>query len=649
LHYGELANAYAALGMGNAARRAARRGVELEPKRSDAYVILGAILRLDTLGREHGDDADRVGAIAALRKGLELDPKHQGGLATLAELLIADPRGAMTSNTRDLDEAIALMRRHDDNEKTHDHDAQIAVALMHEGKWSEAEALARTLPDSTDRSRILIAAIAGGRGPSAAHAEASSVVRESDHDKVMASAATTLMFARRYDAMRALFAEVHDPTGGNALFARIIAHIKPLDLATLDPTDPKSTLVLLTTAVVSGPPHDPPWSPELWTQLRADAGKSAMPWKSMRTIPIPVLEDMVAAVLDPRVDGNARDGWRLSQDDGTSTTHTFFVLDHGRAKLIGDDTHELEVGKLMLGLLGKGDGAAAARWFGWLAEVPGSPIAGLYQQEQARVGTATPSKDAIELAAAFAVKIGAPKLAIPILQRCTAPDVIHKDCRRALAVALATADRYPEAAEVVRTDLDLSPARQVSEHARMLMYAGKRDEAVAEVEAALAKMPDDRLLLVARARLGTLGDWAAAQPWLDRLVDAPTATQSDFNLVAWSRLYFDATPDRAHEVASRGELRDKTIGSAFANTIAAIEAESDRPFSAWSYELKALADHDDAPDSGDWYVVGRIAESYGLRDDAIAAYKRVTPAPPKDLPPTPYLFAHRRLAALGVH
>ena len=44
----------------------------------------------------------------------------------------------------------------------------------------------------------------------------------------------------------------------------------------------------------------------------------------------------------------------------------------------------------------------------------------------------------------------------------------------------------------------------------------------------------------------------------------------------------------------------------------------------------------------------RIAEAYGLRDEAITWYRRCTPAPLRSLGPTGWDFAQKRLKALGV-
>jgi hypothetical protein len=56
----------------------------------------------------------------------------------------------------------------------------------------------------------------------------------------------------------------------------------------------------------------------------------------------------------------------------------------------------------------------------------------------------------------------------------------------------------------------------------------------------------------------------------------------------------------------------------------------------------------DEPDDEEWYVFGRIAEQYGLLEEAEAMYRRL--AKPKNeavIADTSYGLAQRRLKAMG--
>jgi hypothetical protein len=84
------------------------------------------------------------------------------------------------------------------------------------------------------------------------------------------------------------------------------------------------------------------------------------------------------------------------------------------------------------------------------------------------------------------------------------------------------------------------------------------------------------------------------------------------------------------------------------NTLAAVYAGLGRPAEAREILLRSLGEA--RPLGGaDWFVVGRIAEGWGLGDAARAAYARVKPEPVDGAPdPTDArILAERRLAALG--
>jgi tetratricopeptide (TPR) repeat protein len=190
----------------------------------------------------------------------------------------------------------------------------------------------------------------------------------------------------------------------------------------------------------------------------------------------------------------------------------------------------------------------------------------------------------------------------------------------------------------------------IATQADALAHQGKAAEAANLLDQALARTPDDHELLAARARLAIArGPWASARAWVDKLAASPLVDARDLNQLAWSALYYAGTPDQAKALGERAERASVKVAPALANTLAAIEAASDRPFSAWRYLKPAIEAHRDAvPSRADWYVIGRIAEDYGLRDDAIVAYRRVTPPTVHGLGPSSYDFARRALARLGV-
>src|SRR5262249_50736986 len=142
LHQTQLAHILLLSGMGNAARRAARKAIELEPTNADAHVVLGWTLWHDTLGRDYGFDHDRAGAITELKKARTLDPKHVGAAVELARLLERSPSGLVYQADADLKGAAAAWRDAQKLEASEEHQLGLLRVLFWAGELAEAEQVA---------------------------------------------------------------------------------------------------------------------------------------------------------------------------------------------------------------------------------------------------------------------------------------------------------------------------------------------------------------------------------------------------------------------------------------------------------------------------------------------------------------------------
>ena len=74
-------------------------------------------------------------------------------------------------------------------------------------------------------------------------------------------------------------------------------------------------------------------------------------------------------------------------------------------------------------------------------------------------------------------------------------------------------------------------------------------------------------------------------------------------------------------------------------------AEAGEPYKAWQQIVTGVGDN--TFEDSDWYALGRIAETYGLRDDALAYYRRILGQPGATLVPLAIDFAAQRRAILG--
>ncbi len=648
LHHDQIADVYRRLGLGAAARRAARAGVDLEPKSADAHDMLAWQLGHDTLGRQYGSDADRKGAIAEYTKALALDPKHNGALIDFANLLSHDAQGRTTDNKADRIAALALRRRANEGSGSHDQAQAIARDLLRTDQRADAEAAIRALPESADRSALLLAAIAAARDPKEAIQLASSL---QDRARTLRDAGGVLMAMRRYAAADALVAA----SGiGDPLWPEVAKRLAPVELTKLDPMLPETPVRLAIIARLDGiGPRPATVTPELLHDvLEESSGDDIRKWL---LVPRAVGDDILVAVVNPVVEGSPATGWHVMLSIGSAKFGYYVASVGGRPTLLGDTENFYELGRTVRGLLAKNDVAAATRWIDWFAadaHARGDAVtaARFYRDELARAGK--PSREVLELVATILVADKDPAAAVPVLRRCAiSGDAARRACDFDLLFALRKLHHWTELVDVAKGVPETTSYWALAQAlaAEGLYFARDGTAAAALLDAALAKRPDDEKLISMHAKVALgVGGWDATLPWLDKLLALPAPGEQEYNNAAWLHLYYDPTPDKAHELGVRAEQSVKKLSSNVANTLAAIEAESDRPRSAVGYLWKSLAEHADrAPRSADWYVIGRIAESVGLRDDALAAYRRVDKDSDLAIGPTPTLFAARGLARLN--
>jgi tetratricopeptide (TPR) repeat protein len=131
---------------------------------------------------------------------------------------------------------------------------------------------------------------------------------------------------------------------------------------------------------------------------------------------------------------------------------------------------------------------------------------------------------------------------------------------------------------------------------------------------------------------------------VDAIAAKPNASAQDLNNAAWVKLVEGSDLANA-ALQVRRALQLAPDEHNILNTAAAIAAERS-DFAEAREHLDKANDGEDPPPA-DWYVHGRIFEQLGLRDDAIAAYRKAAAKPSESITST-YHVATRRLKALGV-
>ncbi|MBK9035120.1 MAG: DUF3857 domain-containing protein [Myxococcales bacterium] len=651
LHHAQLAFTLVTTGMGDAARREARLATTIDPTDARGWVALGFALQCDRLGRVDRPGNDRAGAIAAYRKALALEPTHVGAKRTLAKVLASDAGGHISTDVADLRAAAGLRLELRAADVDVDVDDLIAT-LAQAGDLARLDELARSLPSSDQRrgAEILLATLRQGVAAGVRIADGAAAGR--DRAELLRRASSRLVLLRRYADGRALREAANGalPAAERAYFDRLRA----VDLDRLPPGDPTTPVKLAIERMVAGPRPRPPWSPEVDDELASGAaGVGSVISSAVTGTTRAVLIDVTLAAGEFTTDGSDRLGWRVRIDMAGQPLTFYVARDRHRAILIGGETLPRSTGRALIDAVKRKDLSGARRWAVRMADdlVPtsarGAPLGEFLRRHKTGFGDAP--APVLELLGALALGDRAPASTAAVVRTCaglTGDDDL--DACRLLTISMAArAGDLPTAIAAQRARVDAKPtdAALVAQLVELLADARRGAAAVAAVAPLLAVKPDDPNLLAARAYAGLAVNWGDARPWFERLTAPVDAGGSDLNNAAWVHTFFDPTPQAARALMERLFARGGDKPRHWVNTYAVVLADAGEPSAAWR-QLDGVLDDDITP--SDWYVVGRIAEAYGLRDDAIGVYRSIARPTQRSAFPSAWDFAQKRLKALGV-
>jgi tetratricopeptide (TPR) repeat protein len=325
-------------------------------------------------------------------------------------------------------------------------------------------------------------------------------------------------------------------------------------------------------------------------------------------------------------------------------------------RVVATDDQLPLLGREALHRVAAGDLRGARQWLDWARELSPEPSGDAAGPAFSVLWTrGAPGDEAQARCAAAALTVtDFPEQALPVLKGCREAE--RDEPRQvalgsALALAFGKAGRQEEfAAEARRVVAARPQAEEPFALACVALMRLQRPDALRDLaRQRLEHLPGDRpaqriLVYLDEQR----GDLAGAESRLRQLAAAGDAAAEDLNSLAWLLLVEGRAAGEALDAAHRAAQRQKSHG--VLHTLAALLAESDKPSEAYQAMLQALdAGEDHAPAAVDWYVFGRLAERYGVPDEARTLYARVSP--PEDSPEpesiSTYALARRRLAALA--
>lgn len=669
-HHIEIARALLIGGLGEAAREEIRRAVALEPANAHAQFALAGILEYDLLGRLLRKGCDIDGALAALRKAKELDAKNADYRGALGKLLTYGSDGSEYGPGAKLDEAIAEFRavaKDIGDKDARQFDGDLMIALAHANRFAEMKELAKTIQDAQLRETGRIVAIAATDGSAAALHELGAFDATTRRGYAQ-TIGQTLLNLRLYPQATEMY-DLSTQGAPNASSARpfieALRKTKRIEELPLDEKDPRSVVQTMILAMVR---NDSPALKKLFAfdvKPSDDEDEEEDPLSVMRALttaanmPPAVVGDLSFGTMRVQSDGNEKSGYRLRlrSESGINMPELFVARQNGAWVIRGTTSSVDTIGAAVLAFANAGDLESARTWLNWTREdvqagggddpLRGMPFASLWPKDNA-----TTNADEIRIAAASLMLRKDDERGLPVLlsMRDKAPndriktwiDVAiaaayteRKDWKSVVPIAERLLAAYPESDNAFRM------------HVFAMSLSGRTAEAEELAKKRLAKKPkDDEALRALSSNAAKARDYAAAAKYAEQLVDELSPTQNDYNNAAWFEL-FAGNVTHAMENARRATAEESQTSAAALHTLATLYAETGKNIEARDALLRTLdKSRREQPDSSDWYVLGRMAENYGVRDAALAAYKRVVKKDPGD-GASVWELAQRRLAAMG--
>jgi tetratricopeptide (TPR) repeat protein len=671
-HQVEIARALLAGGMGDAAREQIRNAIALEPGYARAHRMLAIILQHDLLGRPYRKGFDLPGAVAAYKKAKELDPKDEDIRAELARILEYGEDGLMFGKGADLNAAIAEFRYLiDDLDKTR-YKPELYRALAHAGRIDELKDAIKTAETPVIRTvwEVIAAALIENSAAAIRQARAE---EQAERKEVLNGAAGVLMSLRRYTEAADLLEEAAKgaPSTETRQHIENIRKAKRSESLVLPPNDPKSVVQKFALASITEE-LTPETAAAYFASDEVAFFKDRTEWRMARIsmldvarqqgLPLAFYADVGAGAMSATQDGNDDIGYRVrlrSMSNGSNEDETFFVIrENGQYRISASRRVPSLIGWSVMRWLDAGKLDAAKQWLNWTREempagggddtLSGHPFSAIWPRAKQNA-----TEEEMRLAAALLMpsKETGDK-ALPILdaarEKATSDDARAR-IDQAVANIHAANEEWTTAHKVAQRMYALKPESATAFNllTAALINLDRHDEVIKLSNERLKLMPkdDDAIRALAGAAMNR-GDYLECEKVYRQVLAELRPNAGDYNNIAWNALLKGTDLDRALEDA-RAAMKLPGSGSALLHTVASLYAETGKSLEAREALLQSMDDAGrEEPAPHDWYVLGRIAENYGAKDAALAAYNRVE-KPKTTLASSTYVLAERRMKALA--
>lgn len=676
LHRIQYASTLLQLGFAAEARKQGAMAVKLDPKWGSGFRVYGWILQFDELGRRFLSGWDRAGSIAALREAVKLEEESAAARRLLAQSLLRDEQGRAFP-ADGLDEAVTVLKEARKISKKDDEDVALLAALYRAGKFHDCAVEAEQFGDYAPAKEMHIACLGAEKGPAAAIAQLEKEFPAAQRAQQALTVAADAILMRKYELARALRERFpSDSTDeGRVMQDRLLADLKRIDSPKFvdDPAAVVSQLLYWTTSGGDqGPPaalfssgltNGQPMDGAASSGIRQELEGQLLPVEQ-QGVPRSVMKDMILSCVKFSTQkelkhGSAKvDAHVLTGDALTA----YMVKEKSGWALRGLGSQRAELAAEADTRLKKGDLEGARLWLRWaLAER--SSGSELIETERARAA-AWPELEKADaqalrvLAATFLVAARAHRA--EGLQIIDAAKSLEPAAQLAVDWAVGDAlanSRDPEEAkrtlEIAARLAKVQPSSVAPIGMRVwaLGHIGDMKAFGAEVDALAAQYANDGEVLWNLARAsGWFADRVRQRRLIEQMISKGFAHGRAFNELAWLELFDGRSGLKAaeeHAVKANELLRGND--GATLNTLAAVQAELGRGKTAFQLVIASLRSRGRAiaePHRADWYVMGRIAEGYGLDDVSRALYERARLKDEDALNDDVTEFVQRRLSKL---
>ncbi|HEX6095611.1 MAG TPA: DUF3857 domain-containing protein [Thermoanaerobaculia bacterium] len=674
LHRGQTGLALMAGGLGEAARKEAEAAIALDPASVAAYQLRGWIYQHDLLGRHLKKGFDLDTALASYRKAKELAPKDATIRGNIAVLLEHDPSGTRYGSKAKLAEAVAEYEALHADLGEDAYQNNVAVALFRAGEFAKLKKFVEQNPSFPNRRELLLMAEIALEGTEAIPRITSKIVSDpAQRNASLLSVGEAFLQIRRYPAAVACLLEAaKGSTDAADLRSRADAfrNVRPVEELTFPERDPASVVKRMFIATRAPDSSYDTIAPLLANEVAKeyrDAGArerlddllTLIRNQSASADPALAL-DLSLGTMQIALAGNDAVGYRaivraLGANDSVEESY-FVVKEDGQYRIATPVWMVLGHGIQARNALEANDPGRARRWLDWAREemaerVGEDPVAGhafLHFWKQGQEAEPEAMRDAIAVLLSEGSKETATKAIARFLNSSSDEQRLKYDI--ALANAYAMLEDGPRLEIVAGRLLSAVPDSEGAFllHVTSLGLQKKYDGIREAASRRLARdANNENVLRVLADAMAARGDYEECIRIYQQVIDGGQATALDYNNIAWYSLWKQPIAQAAVDAAQQAVRLTSSRDPFSLHTLATLYAEQGKTSEAKAAIWQAMeAAGSGEPQADDHYVLGRIAEEFGILDAAAAAYRKVEKDPDRNALST-WDLAQKRLSAMA--